>query len=90
MPTLARFIMKTNLENKVILITGASGGIGAGVARGFAAENARLILHYHRQRAAVEKLQTELSDAKTFVECGRDRRRNRLNSVKPSRLPNCD
>ncbi len=59
--------MKTNLKNKVILLTGASGGIGAGVARAFAAEGARLILHYRRGRAAAEELQRSLPRAKTII-----------------------
>ena len=46
--------MNTNLKNKVILITGASGGIGMGMARAFAEEGARLILHYHTRRSVLD------------------------------------
>lgn len=59
--------MNANLHNKVILITGASGGIGAGTARAFAAEGARLVLHYRTHRAAVAQLQRELSHVETFA-----------------------
>lgn len=59
--------MNACLENKVVLITGASGGIGAETARAFAAEGARLILHYHRNQAAAETLQGELAAAQTLV-----------------------
>ncbi len=59
--------MNANLQNKVILITGASGGIGAGTARAFAAEGARLVLHYRTNRAAVEQLQRELSPVETLA-----------------------
>ncbi|MBI4323861.1 MAG: SDR family oxidoreductase [Chloroflexi bacterium] len=59
--------MNTGLKNKVVLITGASGGIGAGAARLFAAEGARLILHYHTRKWAVEKLQRQLSGSRSVA-----------------------
>jgi len=59
--------MDTALAGKVVLITGASGGLGAGMARAFAAEGARLALHYHRQRASAEALAKTLSGTDCFV-----------------------
>jgi 3-oxoacyl-[acyl-carrier protein] reductase len=52
--------MRTELDGKVVVITGASGGIGSAVARRFADEGARLVLHYRRNRDAVEALRAEL------------------------------
>jgi 3-oxoacyl-[acyl-carrier protein] reductase len=59
--------MDTNLTGKVILITGASGGIGSAIARAFAREGAKLILHYHRNLAGARKLQRELAPAEPFL-----------------------
>lgn len=59
--------MDTNLTDKVILITGASGGIGSAIARAFAGEGAKLILHYHRNMVGARKLQRELSTAESFL-----------------------
>ena len=46
--------MDLQLEDKTILITGASGGIGRAMAEAFAAEGARLVLHGHRAVADLE------------------------------------
>jgi 3-oxoacyl-[acyl-carrier protein] reductase len=59
--------MDTDLRGKTVLITGASGGIGSAIARAFAAEGARLVLHAHRQRARAEALARELEPVETLV-----------------------
>ncbi len=40
--------METGLAGKRIVVTGASGGIGAACARAFTAEGARVLVHWHR------------------------------------------
>ena len=55
--------METGLAGKQVLVTGASGGIGAACARAFAAEGARVFLHYHRGRERAQAVSAELGDA---------------------------
>ena len=58
--------MNSHLRDQVVVITGASGGIGAGIARQFAAEGARLVLHYRSGRARIRALQRELKAVETL------------------------
>lgn len=58
--------MRSGLEGQVVLITGASGGIGAETARAFAEEKARVVLHYNSNRASAETLASEL-DVESLV-----------------------
>lgn len=50
-----------DLEGKAVLITGASTGIGAALARAFAAQGAIVGLHYNASREAAEKLAAEIA-----------------------------
>jgi len=49
-----------DLNEKVVLVTGASRGIGKAIARQFAEKGARLILHYNRDKKSAEKLCDDL------------------------------
>jgi len=53
----------TGLSGKRVLVTGASGGIGSECARAFAAEGARVLIHYHHGRERAEMLAAELGGA---------------------------
>ncbi|MFC1682958.1 SDR family NAD(P)-dependent oxidoreductase [Candidatus Zixiibacteriota bacterium] len=44
-----------DFKNKVVLVTGASRGIGRATALAFARSGARLAVHYHRNKEAAEK-----------------------------------
>jgi 3-oxoacyl-[acyl-carrier protein] reductase len=59
--------MDTGLSRKVVVVTGASGGIGSAIAQSFAAEGARLVLHYGKGRARIKALQTKLAFAETIA-----------------------
>ena len=59
--------MNTELAGKVIVITGASGGIGSAIARGFAGERAKLVLHYHHNQLGARKLQRELTAVESVM-----------------------
>lgn len=60
--------MDLNLTGKTVLITGASGGIGAATARIMAKENAELILHYYQNEERVKLLAEELETNTLIVQ----------------------
>ena len=52
--------MDLGLQGTGVLVTGGSGGIGAATVRAFAADGARVAVHYHRNAAAARALAAEV------------------------------
>lgn len=52
--------MKIDFEGRAVLVTGGGRGIGAAICRGFAQANARVLVHYGRDRMAAEALAHEI------------------------------
>lgn len=59
--------MQIDLTNTCVLVTGASRGIGAAIARAMGEAGARVAVHYRTQRAAAEALADQIGhDAEIF------------------------
>ncbi len=57
-----------DLSGVVVVVTGAGGGIGSGIARRFAAAGASLVLHYRSSKQAVSQLAGALPGTSALVQ----------------------
>lgn len=54
--------MSNTLQGRTALVTGASGGIGAGIAKSLAAAGAAVIVHYGNSRAKADRVAAEIAE----------------------------
>ena len=54
-----------DLSGETVLVTGASGNIGQGIARRLAEAGAGIVVHYHRNKAGADELAAQLDGAPT-------------------------
>ncbi|SEM61534.1 3-oxoacyl-[acyl-carrier protein] reductase [Chitinophaga rupis] len=52
----------SKLKNKVAIVTGASKGIGAGIAKAFAKEGAKVVVNYASSKAEADKVVKAITD----------------------------
>jgi 3-oxoacyl-[acyl-carrier protein] reductase len=53
--------MTLKLKNKVAVITGASKGIGAGIARAFALAGSKVVVNYAKDEVSANKVVNEIT-----------------------------
>ena len=58
----ARLKFMNILAGKVAIITGASKGIGAGIAKAFSAEGATVVVNYSSSKEGADRVLAEIAD----------------------------
>ena len=53
--------MNSDLEDKVVLVTGGAGGIGSVISKSFAEQGAKVIVHYNNSKENAEKISKEIN-----------------------------
>ena len=53
--------MNSDLEGKVVLVTGGAGGIGSVISKSFAEQGAKVIVHYNNSKENAEKISKEIN-----------------------------
>ena len=53
--------MNSDLEDKVVLVTGGAGGIGSVISKSFAEQGAKVIIHYNNSKENAEKISKEIN-----------------------------
>ncbi len=61
--------MNISLKNQLILVTGASRGIGRAIAKQLSESGAEVIIHFNKNAVEAEKLQAELSNPSYIESC---------------------
>ena len=52
--------MNTNLNGKIVLVTGGAGNIGAVSSKSFAKQGSKVIIHYNKSKENAEKIATDI------------------------------